>query len=215
MKSIRILIADDHDIVREGMRMLLSSQTGLEICGEAANGAEAVVMANGLKPDVAILDYSMPEMNGFDAMREIHRERPECGLAIVTMHDSQWLTRELFAAGAGAVVLKTGVRQHLVPAVLALGKHRVYFGSLLNKSIFDSFPHPSPQGATPPELVTQREREIIQLVAKGKSSKEIAQCFDLSTRTVEVHRANIMRKLNVRSASELVLCSIRLGIIVP
>lgn len=215
MKPLRILIADDHDIVREGLRMLLKPQKHWEVCGEAATGAEAVAMAKELKPDIALLDYTMPELNGLQAARQIRRLLPECAVALLTMHNIEWLAREAAAVGVRAVLLKTNVRRHLVAAITALAQHNVYLGSKLKEVVLDSIYSPRTRKSTPSDRITPREREVIQLVAEGKSSKEIAQRLGLSPRTVDVHRAKVMQKLNVRTASELVLHAVRLQIIRP
>ncbi len=215
LKPLSILIADDHDIVREGLRTLILSQAGWSVCGEAATGREAVSLALRHKPDIAVLDFSMPELNGADATRQILKALPETQVLIITMHDSEQLAREVLTAGARGMVLKTDARRHLVPAVQALAAHKTYFSDGVSGLLLDSYLNPmrqDPDGPTAKERLTPREREIIQLVAAGKSSKEIGQVLGVKSKTVEAHRANMMNKLDLHSVSELVRYAIRNGL---
>jgi DNA-binding NarL/FixJ family response regulator len=202
----RILLADDHALMRRGMRSLLEAEEDWEVCGEAATGREAVEMAVRLKPDVAVLDLSMPELTGLEAAKEILEKAPQVEVLIFTMHETEELMREVLASGARGCVLKTDIEQHLVAAVRAALQHSLYFsskasqtlkGALLNKEGGD------------PDALTEREREVVQLLAQGKSNKEIAAALDISVRTVETHRATIMRKLEINSIVELVHYAVR------
>jgi DNA-binding NarL/FixJ family response regulator len=211
VKKLRILIADDHDIVREGLRMLLQSQVQWEICDEASTGREAVEKARQHRPDVVVLDFSMPELNGLEATRQIRKALPRTEVLILTMHDSEQLAREILAAGARGFVLKSHAKRQLVLAVTALGEHKPYFDSQVSSLLLDSFLNPESAGpdAGPADRLTPREREVIQLIAEGRTSKEIASKLDVSVKTVEAHRANIMNKLDLHSASQLVMYAVR------
>lgn len=218
ISTLRILVADDHDIVREGLRTLLQSQQGWTVCGEAATGREAVDMAKRHKPDVVVLDFSMPELNGLDATLQIRKALPGTEVLIVTMHDSEHMVREVLKAGARGLLLKTDVRRSLIPAVSALARHKSYFDDSVSALLLDSFLNPEAPALDMTGMkdrLTPREREIIQLVAAGKASKEVARVLGVRTRTVEAHRANIMNKLDLHSVSELVRYAIRNGIVEP
>lgn len=212
MKSVRILIADDHDIVREGLRRLLQPNPQWTICDEAATGREAVAKAQQHQPHVVVMDFSMPELNGLEATRQIRKAVPHAEVLILTMHDSEQLAREILTAGARGFVLKTHARSQLVPAVTALAEHKPYFDSGVSALLLHSFLNPESQheagfGAT--GRLTPREREILQLIAEGRTSKEVASHLAVSVKTVEAHRSNIMNKLDLHSASQLVLYAVR------
>lgn len=212
MKPLSILIADDHDIVREGLRTLLQSHKHWTICEEAATGREAVKKALLHRPNVVVLDFAMPELNGLEATRQIRKALPETEVLILTMHDSEQLTREVLTAGARSVLLKTDAKRHLAAAVQALAEHETYFADTVSSQLLDNFLNPQRKAldsTVAKERLTPREREIIQLVAAGKASKEIAKILDIKTKTVEAHRANIMNKLDLHSVSELVRYAIR------
>jgi DNA-binding NarL/FixJ family response regulator len=211
VKTLRILIADDHDIVREGLRKLLEPQPKWVICAEAATGREAVELARQNKPEVAVLDFSMPELNGLEATRQIRKILPRTEVLILTMHDSEQLAREILEAGARGFVLKTHAKRQLVPAVTALAEHKPYFDSQVSELMLEAFLHPETtalkRGAA--GRLTSREREIVQLIAEGRTSKEVASVLSVSVKTVEAHRANLMNKLNLHSTSQLVLYAVR------
>jgi DNA-binding NarL/FixJ family response regulator len=204
----RILLADDHVLMRRGMRNLLETETDWEVCGEAATGREAVEMAVNLKPDIAVLDLSMPELNGLEATREILQKVPQMEVLIFTMHETEELMREVLASGARGCVLKTDIEQHLVAAVRAVLQHSLYFSSKASQTLKGVL---NKEGGDPgaPDALTEREREIVQLLAQAKSNKEIAAALDISVRTVETHRATIMRKLEINSIVELVHYAVR------
>jgi DNA-binding NarL/FixJ family response regulator len=211
-KTVRILIADDHDIVREGLRRLLQPQPQWVICDEAATGREAVEKARQHQPHVIVMDFSMPDLNGLEATRQIRKAVPQAEVLILTMHDSEPLAREVLEAGARGFVLKTNAKSQLVPAVTALAQHKPYFDSGVCALLLHTFLHPECQdvtGSTPTGRLTPREREILQLVAEGHTSKEVATHLGVSVKTVEAHRSNIMNKLNLHSASQLVLYAVR------
>ena len=212
MKPVRILIADDHDVVREGLRALLAPRPELQVCGEAATGREAVAQARALRPHVVVLDFSMPELNGLEATRQIRKALPDTEVLILTMHESETLAREVLAAGARGFVLKTEAKRQLVQAVEALARHQPFVTGELSKLALDAFLHPDRHAATtgaPADRLTPREREIVQLIAEGRTSKDIARELGLSVKTADAHRANIMRKLDLHSVSELVRYAVR------
>ncbi len=211
MKATRVLIADDYEIVREGLRALLAREKGLEVCGEAGTGREAVERAAGLQPDVVLMDIVMPELNGLEATRQIKRARPETEILVFTSNETEETVRNVFKAGAKAYLLKSETTRHLVPAITALSAHRTYFSSKVSELIFASYLGEGKFAEAP--ALTGREREIVQLVAEGKINKEIAVILGVSVKTVEAHRAAIMRKLKLESAAELVRYAIRNGII--
>jgi len=213
---IRILLADDHDLMRRGIRDLVSSEPDLEICGEASNGREALQLARSLKPDVIVLDLGMPELNGLDALRQIHHDVPHAEVLIFSMHDSEGVVREVFAAGARGYVLKSDASRYLVDAIRSLSRHKPFFTERISEAILSSLVAQSIDGVKPPapnDPLTIREREILQLLAENRSNKEIATRLGISVRTVETHRRSIMQKVNATSIVELVHYAIRNGIV--
>jgi len=212
MNTVRILIADDHDVVREGLKTLLAARADFEVCGEAATGREAVAKARELQPHVVVLDFSMPELNGLEATRQIRKARPRTEVLILTMHDSETLARAVLAAGARGFLLKTHAKRQLVAAVDALAQHQPFFTGTVSALVLDAFLHPDKHPAktgAPADRLTPREREIVQLIAEGRTSKDIALLLGLSVKTADAHRANIMRKLDLHSVSEVVLYAVR------
>lgn len=212
---VRILVADDHQVVRTGLRSLLESKSEWEVCAEAANGREAVEKAAKLKPDVAVLDIAMPLLNGVDATRQMLKVSPDTAILILTMHDSDALIQEVLAAGALGYVLKDDADRNLIAAVEELSKHKPYLSSRLSDTATMAGVQP---GTSASERLsrgrlTPREREVLQLLAEGKSNKEIAEILGISVKTAETHRANIMLKLNVHSIADLVRYAVRNNII--
>lgn len=213
---IRILLADDHDLIRRGIRGLLESESDFEVCGEAANGREAYVLATRLKPDVIVLDLGMPELNGLDALKLIHKEVPATEVLVFSMHDSEGLVREVFAAGARGYVLKSDAARYLVEAIRSLSQHKPFFTERISEAILSSLVASKVDGGKQPVIddpLTVREREILQLLAENKNNKEIAGRLGISVRTVETHRRSVMQKLNATSIVELVHYAIRNGIV--
>jgi DNA-binding NarL/FixJ family response regulator len=206
----RILIADDYDVVRRGIVALLSRNADWEVCGEARSGREAVLLATERKPDVVIMDISMPELNGVDALREILKENPATEVLIFTMHSAEELVRRTLSLGARGYLLKSSCGTELVAAVDAVSRHNPYFSSAIAKTIVRGYLQ-EPISAEPVtgEPLTPRERQIVQQVAEGRSSKEIARDLNITTRTVDTHRAHIMAKLELRSVPDLVRYAIR------
>lgn len=207
MIAARILLADDHEIVRHGLRRLLESQAGWEICGEAASGPEAVEKVRQVKPDIVILDYSMPGLNGAEAARQILALAPQTEVLILTMHDSEQLLREVLGLGVRGYVLKSDAMSEMVAAVNALLEHQRFLSPAASGLAVDGFLRGTEP--EPADRLTPREREIVRLLAGGKSNKEVASQLDISVKTVEAHRANIMHKLNLSAFSDLVHYAIR------
>lgn len=215
-KQVKILIADDHEIVRHGVRNLVASVENYTCCAEATTGREAVKLAGEHLPDVAILDISMPELNGIEAARQILRLCPETKVLIFTVHDAERLVYEVFHAGAHGYILKSDAGRHLLSAIESVLEGRHYFSTQISEVLFESFQKKSMPHAAPAEdgsKPSTREREIIQLLAEGSSNKEVASALGISEKTVETHRAAIMRKLGLHSIGELVRYAIRNHII--
>ncbi len=210
MKKTRILIADDHEIVRRGLRPLIASQVNWEICGEARDGRETMVLAEELRPDILVLDIGMPALNGVEVTRAIKRTLPEIEVLAFTGTESETLVHQLFAAGARGCVLKSEAAEHLIPALQALCAHQPYLTSRATRIVFESYlKSEACTEQTQPGGLTPREVETVQLLAEGKTNKEIAAIFGISPKTVETHRAAVMRKLDLASFSELVRYAVR------
>jgi DNA-binding NarL/FixJ family response regulator len=210
--NARIVIADDHELVREGLRRVLSAHPDWEICAEAVDGHDAVEQARLQRPNIAILDYSMPQLNGLEATRQIREALPDTEVLILTMHESESLIHEVLAAGARGFMLKSDVGHELVHAVESLLRHKPFFTAHVSELVLQGYLSPD-VGSMGRETLTPRERQIVQLVAEGKSSKEISRVLNLSLKTVETHRTNILRKLDLNSLSELVRYAVRNKII--
>jgi len=216
MNSIRILVADDHEVVRRGVCALLESHAGFQVCDEAVDGREAVEKATRSLPDVVILDIGMPGLNGFDAARQIRKVSPASEILILTMHESEQVIREVLAAGARGYVLKSDAGRDLVAAVEALSHHKTFFTSSVAEMVLQKYLEGNPDSAGhEASSLTPREREVVQLVAEGRTNKEVATALNISVKTAETHRTNIMRKLDCHSLSELVRYAIRNKIIDP
>ena len=217
--NLRILVADDHDIIRRGLKAVLSSRPGWMVCAEAATGREAVTMAEQHKPDIVVMDISMPELNGLEAARRIRKVLPKTEVVILSLHYSDQLVREIVDAGARAYIMKSDADRDLLIAVEALANHRSFFTSRAAEMLIDGFCKQNRVSEEPRILMrnrlTSREREIVQLLAEGRSSKEVAVTLGISVKTAETHRANIMRKLDMHNVSELVRYAVRNQIIEP
>ena len=212
-KKLRILIADDYDIAREGIRALIERQADWEVCGSVGNGREALEKATELKPDIVILDMTMPELNGIDAAVQIKRRLPNTEILMLTAHESDNLIRQAFDAGIKSYVLKSDAHHFLVEAIESLSRHKPYVTAKVSEILFSN---ESRRGdAEPGHRLTARERQVVQLVAEGKSNKEIGNALGISLRTAENHRANILRKLNLDSVAGLVRYAIRTKMIEP
>ena len=205
--ALRILVADDHGIVRRGLRELLESKRDWKVCAEATDGRDAVLQAQHHRPDVAVLDLGMPELNGVEAARRIRASLPETEILILSAHASEKLAREVLEAGARGYLLKEDADQDLLAAVDAVSQHRAFFTTKLATWIARQRSERSDRSGQ--SLLTPREREIVQLLAEGRSNKEVAATLGISAKTTETHRANIMLKLNLHSIAELVRYAIR------
>jgi DNA-binding NarL/FixJ family response regulator len=213
MSPLRILVADDHEVVRRGLCAVLKSHQGWDVCAEASDGREAVEKAKQLKPDIVILDIGMPNLNGLAATRQILKNHERQKVIVLTVTDSEQVIREVLAAGARGFVLKSDAARDLITAVEALQKDRTFFTPRVGQMVLSGYlsGHSQPEPNIP--TLTPREREVVQLLAEGKSTKEVAAILDLSTKTAETHRSNIMRKLGIHSVSELVMYAVRNNIV--
>jgi len=212
----RILIVDDHDTVRLGLRALIESHSEWTVCGEAASGRDAVEKARELEPDVVIMDLTLPDLHGLDATRQIHRDRPQTAVLVFTVHQSEHLVQAAREAGAQAFVSKTAAGRELKKAIAAMAQHKPIFTEPITIPTPEGFHENLAQAdyaGDPGPPVTVREREVLQLLVEGKSSKQIAQALSISTKTVKAHRANMMRKLNLHSLTALVRYAIRNGLV--
>lgn len=216
MEPMRVLVADDHEIVRRGLCSLIEGQPGWKVAAEAADGREAVEKTRELKPDLTVMDISMPSMNGLEATRQIMKDRPESKVLVLTVHDSDPLIREVLDAGARGYVLKADAGRDLVAALEALRRNKTFFTAKVAQTVLDGYLRRDFEPAevnTRKGRLTPRQREIVQLLAEGASSKEVAVALGISVKTAETHRANIMRRLDCHSVSELVRYAIRNHII--
>lgn len=207
MGRARILIADDHEVVRRGIRTLLETHSEWEICGEASTGKEAIAKATRLKPDVVLLDITMPEASGLEAISEILKAQPQTRILVLTMHDSGQMASRALAAGACGLVLKSDAARDLVLALEAISKNKAFLSPQVTKILVNEIRHN--QAMPSPDILTSRETEVLKLLAEGKSNKEVAAQLGISPRTIDAHRARIMDKLHVRSLSDLVHFAIR------
>ncbi len=215
--SVRILVVDDHAVVRRGIRALLESREGWEVCGEATNGRSAVEECRRLKPDIVVMDLSLPDLNGLDATRQILKGDSRTEVLVLTMHHSEEHVRDVLQAGARGYVLKSDADEKLIAAVDSLRQHKPFLTSTVTEFVLDQYVR---RGDTPtegftPVALTLREREIVQLVAEGLSSKEVAAKLGVSAKTVESHRANVMKKLHLHSVSDLVRYAVRNKLVEP
>jgi len=215
METVRILLADDHNILRDGMRLLLERQPGFVVVGEAADGREIVELAREHHPDVIVMDIAMPNMNGIEATRRIVEKRPETGVVILSMHyDESYVLRSL-KAGARAYLLKDALKSELISAIRAVSEGRSFFSPKISRVLQEDYVEALGRKDSDDtyELLTDREREILQLIAEGKTNKEIAGILNVSLYTVDTHRTHILQKLNLHSVPELILYAVRKGII--
>ena len=210
---LRILVADDHDFIRQGTCAVLERQPGWEICGLAANGREAVAQATQLKPDIVVMDMTMPELNGLDAAIQIKRELPETEIVLLSAHQSEEVIRSAFKAGVKSFIFKTEAHQLLVESVQALARHQVFLTPKVSEVLLSEVIDPGQVKGG--KRLSAREREIVQLIAEGKSNNAVADALAISVRTAENHRAHIMRKLGADSVADLVRYAIRNKLIEP
>ena len=210
MKKIRILLADDHAVVRQGFRMILAAQSDMEIVAEAGNGREAVEAAEKLRPDVVVMDVAMPELNGIEATRRITEASPHTRVLALSMHKDSVYVREILRAGARGYLPKDSPAPDLVAAVRAVASGEGYLSPAVSNAVLDDY---RKHVTNPIDLLTSREREVLQMLAEGKTNKEIAGVLELSVYTVDAHRGRIMEKLNLHSINELVRFAVRNGLI--
>lgn len=209
-KKIRVLLADDHALVRQGFRLILSAQPDIEIVGEAGNGRETLELAEKLHPDVVVMDVAMPEMNGIEATRRLTALSPRTRVLALSMHKDSVYVREILRAGARGYLLKDAIDRDLVAAVRAVAAGEGYLSPAVSEAVLSDYRR---HVNDPLDLLTSREREVLQLIAEGKTNKEIASILNLSVYTVDAHRGRIMEKLNVHSVSELVRFAVRAGLV--
>jgi two-component system response regulator NreC len=209
-RKIRILLVDDHAVVRQGFKLILSQQSGMEVVGEAGLGKEAVRLAFELQPDVVIMDISMPEINGVEATRRIIENYPECQILILSMHKDPVYVREALRAGARGYLLKDSIDEDFLKAVRAVATGEGFLSPAVSRTVLEDYQQ---QAQDPLELLTTREREVLQMLAEGKVAKEIASELDVSIYTVDAHRGRIMKKLGLRSSTELVRFAMRKGLV--
>jgi two-component system, NarL family, response regulator NreC len=210
MKRIRILLADDHAVVRQGFKMILGAQSDMEIVGEAGNGREAVELAENLKPDIVVMDVAMPELNGIEATRRLSTSSPHTRVVALSMHKDNVYVREILRAGARGYLLKDSVAADVVNAIRAVARGESYLSPAVSNAVLDDY---RKHVTNPIDLLSSREREVLQMLAEGKTNKEIAVVLNLSVYTVDAHRGRIMEKLNLHSINELVRFAVRNGLI--
>jgi DNA-binding NarL/FixJ family response regulator len=215
MNPIRILLADDHTVMRNGLRLLLERQPNLTVVGEASDGREAVRAAEAVSPDVVVMDIAMPNLNGIEAARQITSARPETAIVILSMHSDESYVIRALKAGARAYLLKDSAEGDLIAAIHAITEGKSFFSPAISRILVEDYMRQLEQRHVEDtyELLTAREREILQLLAEGKSNKEAAAMLNLSTYTVETHRTHILQKLNLHNVPELILYAVRKGII--
>lgn len=211
----KVLVADDHGVVRKGLRFLLQLDSQIEVVGEAVDGREALDMAEQLKPDVVVLDITMPQLNGIDAAAQLRKRDPDIGIVMLSMHcDETFLLRAL-SAGAQAYLLKDAAETDLVQAVKSVATHKMFFSPTITRTLMQDYMRQMQREKIEDsyDLLTDREKEVLQLLAEGKSNKETAAVLELSLYTVETHRSRIMQKLNLHSTAEIVLYAVRKRIV--
>jgi two-component system response regulator NreC len=215
MKQIRVLLADDHKLMRTGLRLIVDQHSEFSVVGEADDGREAVALVETLRPDVVVMDIGMPRLNGIEAAAQIHEAHPEIAIVMLSMHSDEGYVLRAFKAGARGYLLKDSAEADLSRAITAVIEGKSFFSPAVSKVLLEDYMRKlSRSGAEDSfDLLSPREREILQLVAEGNSSKEVAALLSLSTHTVETHRSNIMQKLNLRGMPELILYAVRKGLI--
>jgi two-component system, NarL family, response regulator NreC len=208
-RKVRILLADDHAVVRQGFRMILNQEPDLEVVGEAGNGRDAVRLVEELKPDLIIVDIAMPDMNGVEATRQIRQNSPQCQVLVLSMHRDAVYVRETLRCGASGYILKDSIDQDLLRAVRTVAAGESFLSPEVARTVLDDYQ----QSEDPFDRLTAREREVLQMLAEGKVAKEIATALDVSVYTVDAHRGRIMKKLGLRSSTEIVRFAMRKGLI--
>ena len=215
MKTIRILLADDHTVVRKGLRLLLEGQPGFAVVADAADGRAAVALVEQHKPDVVVMDVAMPGLNGIEAARQISAKMPQVAVVFLSMHSDESYVLKALKSGARGYLLKDSAEQDLINAVIAVSEGKAFFSPAISKMLVEDYMRQMQDRKVEDsyELLTTREREVLQLLAEGRSNKEVAMVLNLSLYTVETHRGNILQKLNLHNQAELILYAIRKGVI--
>ena len=215
MSNIRVLLADDHVIMRKGLRLLLERQENITVVGEASDGRQCVELAQAVKPDVVVMDIAMPNLNGIEAARQIVLQNPAIAVAVLSMHSDESYVIRALKAGARAYLLKDSAESDLIGAIKALSDGKSFFSPAISRLLMEDYMRQLERKGVEDsyELLTTREREILQLLAEGKSNKEVANMLNLSLYTVETHRTHILQKLNLHTVPELILYAVRKGII--
>lgn len=215
MKKIKLLVADDHKIFRQGIKMLLEEESDLQVVGEASDGREAVKKATELKPDVILMDIAMANLNGLEATRQIKKQLPSAKVIMVTMHKNEEYVLQSFQAGASGFILKEGAVEELVSAIRSINSGKSFLSPSISKTLIDAYMRKMETGKTetPFDLLTDREREVLQLIAEGYTNREVAKSLFISVKTVEAHRAHIMQKLNIHDIAKLVKYAIQKGLV--
>ena len=215
MKPLRILLADDHTVVRKGLRLLLETHPGFQVIAEASNGREAVALAEEHRPDAVVMDVAMPILNGIEAARQISNKLPQTAVVFLSMHSDEGYVLKALKVGARAYLLKDSAEHDLINAVTAVSEGKSFFSPAISKMLVEDYVRQMQERKLEDsyDLLTTRERELLQLLAEGKNNKEVATILNLSLHTVETHRSNIFQKLNLHSGAELILYAIRKGVI--
>ena len=209
MDGLRILLADDHSLVRRGIRSLLAARPEWQVCGEAVDGREALEKVNELKPDILILDLNMPELNGLEVTRRIHKVCPQVEVLVFTVQNSEQVMRQVLEAGARGYMLKSDAGNELLTAIDAVRRHHLFLSSRASRRLRESSTPSAKDDVTPKQPLSPREQQVLQLLAEGESTKEIATALNITIKTAETHRSNLMRKLDLHHVTELVRYAIR------
>ena len=208
--KLRIIIADDHTLVRAGLVTLMARMPDVEVAAEASNGREAAKLVRDMEPDIALLDIAMPELNGLEAAERIHRDSPKTKVIILSMHANEEYVAQALKAGASGYLLKDAATTELEMALKAVAQGQFYLSPSISRQVVDSYLHGGPTGL---DLLSPRQREILQLIAEGKSTREIAESLHLSVKTIETHRAQLMERLDIHDTAGLVRYALRKGLI--
>jgi len=213
--KLRLVLADDHNMMRSGLRLLLEREAGFSVVGEASDGREAIEITDAQTPDVVVMDVAMPNLNGIEAARRVTTSHPNTSVIILSMHSDESYVLRALNAGARGYLLKDSAESDLIAAVYAVSEGKAFFSPAISKLLVEDYVRQLRQRGVEDsyELLTPRERELLQLLAEGKTTKEIASALNLSPHTVETHRANVLRKLNLNSLPELILYAVRKGVI--
>jgi len=215
MKKVRLLVADDHKIFRQGIKKLLEEEPDLQVVGESADGRETVKKATELKPDIVLMDIAMANLNGLEATKQIKKVLPEVKVIMLTMHKNEEYVLQSFQAGASGYILKEGAVEELVSAIRSISADKSFLSPTVSKTLVDAYLRKMETGKTetPFDLLTDREREVLQLIAEGYTNREVAKQLFISVKTVEAHRAHIMQKLNIHDIAKLVKYAIQKGLV--